>query len=73
MKEAHNELTRLAEFIIKNFLEDITGKKHEGELVVDTAIRLLKKYKTMRTIYDLINKRMKENKWERKNVADAMK
>lgn len=47
-KEVHNELTRLADFIMKNFQEDIKDKKYEGELVVDTAIRLLKKSKNNR-------------------------
>lgn len=58
--EAHNELTRLAEFIIENFQEEIEGKA--CETTVDIAIGLLKKYKLMRTIYNLINRHMKETR-----------
>lgn len=43
-KEAHKELIRLAEFIDINFQGDF----EEEELVVDTAIRLLKKSKNNR-------------------------
>lgn len=68
-KEVHNELTRLADFIMKNFQEDIKDKQFEGELVVDTAIRLLKKYKN-RDFLIKFNKFLTKEKLENKNLTD---
>lgn len=68
-KEVHNELTRLADFIMKNFQEDIKDKQFEGELVVDTAIRLLKKYKH-RDFLIKFNKSLTKEELENKNLTD---